>query len=147
MNAGSPPLFISRKSGQFFLSDEKRELSYLNAFKAAALKRVSPLNSDNSKSAQGPGAESEEKREPVSDIDTEVVDSLKLLDPRRPIREADIMRCSIEPIHAVSFTFVFLRLDRAPWQRPCRRRRRLRRPFCAWQDRDRTTLWRPWDQA
>jgi hypothetical protein len=33
--------------------------------------------------------ESEEKREPVSDIDTEVVDSLKLLDPRWPIREAD----------------------------------------------------------
>ena len=27
------------------------------------------------------GAESEEKREPVSDIDTEVVDSLKALDP------------------------------------------------------------------
>ena len=27
------------------------------------------------------GAESEEKREPVSDIDTEVVDSLKVLDP------------------------------------------------------------------
>jgi hypothetical protein len=38
------------------------------------------------------GAESEEKREPVSDIDTEVVDSLKVLDPRRPIREADIDR-------------------------------------------------------
>jgi hypothetical protein len=27
----------------------------------------------------------------VSDIDTEVVDSLKVLDPRRPIREADIV--------------------------------------------------------
>jgi len=26
----------------------------------------------------------------VSDIDTGVVDSLKVLDPRRPIREADI---------------------------------------------------------
>ena len=35
------------------------------------------------------GAESEEKREPVSDIDTEVVGSLKVLDSRRPIREAD----------------------------------------------------------
>ena len=36
---------------------------------------------------------------PVSDIDTEVVDSLKVLDPRRPIREADIsgtllLRCT-----------------------------------------------------
>jgi len=28
----------------------------------------------------------------VSDIDTAVVDSLKLLDPKRPIREADIER-------------------------------------------------------
>ena len=32
---------------------------------------------------------SEEKREPVSDIDIAVVDSLKVLDPNRPIREAD----------------------------------------------------------
>ena len=39
---------------------------------------------------KGPGADSEEKREPVSDIDTVVVDSLKALDPKRPIREADI---------------------------------------------------------
>ena len=35
-------------------------------------------------------ADSEEKREPVSDIDTAVVKSLKALDPNRPIREADI---------------------------------------------------------
>ena len=41
---------------------------------------------------KGLGAESEEKREPVSDIDTGVVDSLKVLDPDRPIREADIER-------------------------------------------------------
>ena len=39
---------------------------------------------------KGLGADSEEKREPVSDIDTVVVDSLKALDPERPIREADI---------------------------------------------------------
>ena len=31
---------------------------------------------------KGPGAESEEKREPVSDIDTGVVDSLKVLVPQ-----------------------------------------------------------------
>ena len=37
-----------------------------------------------------PGADSEEKREPVGDIDIAVVGSLKVLDPRRPIREADI---------------------------------------------------------
>ena len=39
---------------------------------------------------KGPGADSEEKHEPVSDIDTIVMDSLKALDPNRPIREADI---------------------------------------------------------
>jgi hypothetical protein len=31
-----------------------------------------------------------QRNEPVSDIDTAVVDSLKALDPNRPIREADI---------------------------------------------------------
>jgi hypothetical protein len=36
------------------------------------------------------GADSEEKHEPVSDIDTALVDSLKVLDPEGPIREADI---------------------------------------------------------
>ena len=40
---------------------------------------------------KGPGADSEEKHEPASDIDTVLVDSLKALDPNRPIREADIM--------------------------------------------------------
>ena len=39
---------------------------------------------------KGPGADSEEKHEPVSNIDTVVVDSLKVLDPKRPIREADM---------------------------------------------------------
>src|SRR5271169_6684773 len=39
---------------------------------------------------KGPGADSEEKHEPASDFDTAVVDSLKALDPERPIREADI---------------------------------------------------------
>ena len=38
---------------------------------------------------KGPCADSEEKHEPVSDIDTVAVDSLKALDPDRPIREAD----------------------------------------------------------
>ena len=39
---------------------------------------------------EGPCADSEEKREPVGDIDTVAVDSLKVLDPNRPIREADM---------------------------------------------------------
>ncbi len=43
---------------------------------------------------KGLGADSEEKHEPVSDIDTAVVDSLKALDPKRPIREADIFSVS-----------------------------------------------------
>ena len=43
---------------------------------------------------KGLGADSEEKREPVSDIDTAVVDSLKVLDLKRPIREADIEQSS-----------------------------------------------------
>jgi hypothetical protein len=41
-------------------------------------------------SHDGPGADSEEKREPVSDIDTAMPDSLKVLDPKPPIREAEI---------------------------------------------------------
>ena len=32
----------------------------------------------------------EEKHEPASDIDTALMDSLKVLDPEGPIREADI---------------------------------------------------------
>jgi len=39
---------------------------------------------------EGPGADSEEKHEPVSDIDTAAADSLKVLDLKRPIREADM---------------------------------------------------------
>ena len=39
---------------------------------------------------KGLGADSEEKHEPVSDIDIALVDSLKVLDPKWPIREADI---------------------------------------------------------
>src|SRR5882757_6252715 len=39
---------------------------------------------------KGPGADSEEKQEPASDIDTALVDSLKVLDPKGPIREANI---------------------------------------------------------
>ena len=37
------------------------------------------------------GADSEEKHEPASGVDTELVDSLKALDPERTIREADIV--------------------------------------------------------
>ena len=39
---------------------------------------------------KGLSADSEEKREPVSDVNTAMMDSLKTLDPKRPIREAAI---------------------------------------------------------
>ena len=39
---------------------------------------------------KGLGADSEEKREPASDMDTVTVDSLKVLDPKWPIREVDV---------------------------------------------------------
>ena len=39
---------------------------------------------------KGLGADSEEKHETVSDIDTAAMDSLKVLDPEWPIREADM---------------------------------------------------------
>jgi len=45
---------------------------------------------------KGPGADSEEKHEPVSDIDTALMDSLKVLDPERPIREADMTEHQID---------------------------------------------------
>jgi hypothetical protein len=55
-------------------------------------KRCAALANSLTKKApyKGPGADSEEKHEPVSDIDTVVVDSLKALDPERPIREAEV---------------------------------------------------------
>jgi hypothetical protein len=44
---------------------------------------------------KGLGVDSEEKHEPASDIDAAAAGSLKVLDPKRPIREADI-RCGAE---------------------------------------------------
>jgi hypothetical protein len=47
---------------------------------------------------KGLGADSEEKHEPAGDIDAVVVDSLKALDPERPIREADIIAACKRPL-------------------------------------------------
>ncbi len=44
---------------------------------------------------KGPGADSGEKHEPAGDIDIATVDSLKALDPNRPIREADIAKQAV----------------------------------------------------
>ncbi len=41
---------------------------------------------------EGPGADSEEKHEPVSDIEIVAMERLKALDPNQPIREADMPR-------------------------------------------------------
>ena len=59
-------------------------------FAGKAAQKIVPLRS-RIPCWKGLGADSEEKREPVGDIDIAVVDSLKVLDPRRPIREADIL--------------------------------------------------------
>ena len=45
---------------------------------------------------KGPGANSEEKQEPASDINTALMDGLKVLDPKEPIREADIVARTVE---------------------------------------------------
>jgi hypothetical protein len=46
----------------------------------------------------GKFANSEEKHEPVSDINTAGMDSLKVFDPDRPIREANIQQsCAYSP--------------------------------------------------
>jgi hypothetical protein len=44
---------------------------------------------------KGRGADSEEKHEPASGVDTELVDSLKALDPEGPIREGPIREADI----------------------------------------------------
>jgi antitoxin (DNA-binding transcriptional repressor) of toxin-antitoxin stability system len=64
-----------------------------SAGKAAA--KIVPLRS-RTPCWNGLGADSEEKREPVSDINTAMVDSLKALDPEWPIREADIGLMRVE---------------------------------------------------
>jgi hypothetical protein len=44
---------------------------------------------------EGPCADSVEKHEPASDVATVVMESLKALDPNRPIREADSCTAAI----------------------------------------------------
>src|SRR6516225_6237255 len=50
------------------------------------------------------GADSEEKHEPVSDIDTAVADSLKVLDLKWPIREADIRADVSQGLHRAAMS-------------------------------------------
>ena len=52
---------------------------------------------------EGPCADSGEKHEPASDVDAAAVDSLKALDPSRPIREADMGRVSSSRRPAAAF--------------------------------------------
>jgi hypothetical protein len=65
---------------------------------------------------EGPSADSEEKHEPVSDIDTAPIEDLKALDPKRPIREADIeARPRFRLVQSANLPYVFRceRLDAA----------------------------------
>jgi len=57
---------------------------------------------------------SEEKHEPVSDIDTVAVDSQKALDPEWPIREADISGAAHRPRGAMITTRVDPAAGRPP---------------------------------
>jgi hypothetical protein len=54
------------------------------------------------------GADSEEKQEPANGIDTAVVDSLKALDPNRPIREADIALVEIPQCSVCTLSYAIL---------------------------------------
>ena len=58
---------------------------------------------------EGPGADSEEKQEPAGDIDIAVVDSLKALDLKRPIREADMAASQFKPDDRIYAGFDFRR--------------------------------------
>ena len=62
---------------------------------------------------EGPCADSGEKHEPASDVDAAAVDSLKALDPSRPIREADIKYATRSPHRQHS---IILRSVRVPSQ-------------------------------
>ena len=105
---------------------------------------------------KGLGADSEEKHEPVSDIDTAVVDSLKVLDPDRPIREADIaVRQNEAPraeLLALQLHFLFevcaprFGLVGAPPERPCDDVGGLDAPLCELDGDAADFLDRPADQ-
>jgi hypothetical protein len=58
----------------------------------------------------------EEKQEPVSDIDAALMDSLKVLDPKPPIREADSDRTSLE-VRFVPTADTAADFVRSPFQR------------------------------
>ena len=64
------------------------------------------------------GADSEEKHEPASDIDTALMDSLKVLDLERPIREADIPDSGCD-VRKVPSTEVHMRKPHHPASAPC----------------------------
>jgi hypothetical protein len=66
------------------------ETDFEDQIKKQTKKRCAAMANSLTKKApyKGPSADSEEKHEPASDIDTVAVDSLKVLDPKWPIREA-----------------------------------------------------------
>src|SRR5258707_5649060 len=69
---------------------------------------------------KGLGADSEEKHEPASDINTEGANSLKALDPKRPIREeaelvdASDLKCLATPERSQLFWKTRFRVRHQP---------------------------------
>ena len=101
---------------------------------------------------EGPCADSEEKREPAGDIDTEVVDSLKVLDPKWPIREAGgISRCGDEMMRAMLYEAAHIMLVRSvkwswlkAWAMQIARRRGMKKAIVALARRLAVILHRIW---
>jgi hypothetical protein len=56
---------------------------------------LAPTDYEITEFGKGPCADSVEKHEPASDVATVVMESLKALDPNRPIREADSCTAAI----------------------------------------------------
>ena len=76
-------------AGRWSTSDRMSAWTYRRQSAGKAAAKIVPLH-PRTPCWKGLCADSEEKREPVSDINTAIVDSLKALDSKRPIREADI---------------------------------------------------------
>ena len=80
---------MSQKSG-FEMGRAVWEAVVTEACQDLSLDGAPAYASSSNPMMEGPGADFGEKHEPASDIDTAVGDSLKALDLKRSIREADI---------------------------------------------------------
>ena len=67
--------------------------------KAAA--KIAPPHPPDPIMREGLGADSEEKREPVSDIESAAAVSLKVIDPERPISVAAYIMKVLDPVRPI----------------------------------------------